>query len=300
MYLYMITNLLNNKKYIGITNDYKKRWANHKSCVDKNMAIARAIAKYGVDNFKFEVLLSGIPIEEIDAYEIDYIKRYNTLVINGHGYNISTGGRYFQGIPQNQRGINNANAHLTEEEVRYIKSHRDQPEYVLYDSFAEKLSYEAFKNVYLDKTYKDIKPTVPVYPYNLEFSGQFTGTNKLDYGEVVELRKRYAAHEPWREVYQDYKDIYPDQWTFWAIYNGNTYRLVMPEVFTEENKKAHTAMRAPRGERNSHAKLTWEDVRQIRHDYENGILTRKELQQKYSQVSTATVNMIIRYQTWKE
>ena len=29
MYLYRITNKINNKKYIGITNDYKKRWSNH-------------------------------------------------------------------------------------------------------------------------------------------------------------------------------------------------------------------------------------------------------------------------------
>lgn len=300
MYLYMITNLVNNKRYIGITNDYKKRWVNHKCCNDTSMAIARAIKKYGVENFKFEVLLSGIPIDKIDEYEMEYIKKYNTLITNGHGYNISTGGRYFQGVTKNQRGANNGNAHLTEEEVRYIKSHRNQPEYVLYDLFSEKLSYGAFKNIYTDKTYKDIRPTVPMYPYNIEFSGQFTGNNKLDYGEVVELRKKYAAHIPWRVAYQDYQDIYPDQWTFWAIYNGDTYRLVMPEVFTEENKKAHTAIRAPKGERNRHAKLTWDNVRQIRYDYEHHILTRKELQKRYSQVSSATINAILRYQTWKE
>jgi predicted GIY-YIG superfamily endonuclease len=30
MYVYLITNLINNKKYIGITNNYKKRWSNEK------------------------------------------------------------------------------------------------------------------------------------------------------------------------------------------------------------------------------------------------------------------------------
>ena len=37
-----------------------------------------------------------------------------------------------------------------------------------------------------------------MYPYNLEFSNQFTSNNKLDYYEVVELRKKYAQHVPWR------------------------------------------------------------------------------------------------------
>lgn len=30
MYVYKITNKINNKNYIGITNNYKKRWSNEK------------------------------------------------------------------------------------------------------------------------------------------------------------------------------------------------------------------------------------------------------------------------------
>ena len=45
MYVYQITNLINNKLYIGITNNYKKRWQNHKC--NKKMVIGKAIQKYG-------------------------------------------------------------------------------------------------------------------------------------------------------------------------------------------------------------------------------------------------------------
>ena len=83
MYLYMITNLINQKRYIGITNNPKQRWSNHRLAKDQSMAIARAIKKYGADNFKFEVLKSNIPIEEIDDYKIEYIKKYNTHVSGG-------------------------------------------------------------------------------------------------------------------------------------------------------------------------------------------------------------------------
>ena len=70
MYVYKITNKINNKLYIGITNDYKKRWSNHKCCNSPNMVIARAIKKYGVDNFVFEILFSGLSIEEAEEKEI--------------------------------------------------------------------------------------------------------------------------------------------------------------------------------------------------------------------------------------
>ena len=70
MYVYKITNKINNKLYIGITNNYKKRWANHKCCNSPNMIIAKAIKKYGVENFKFEILFQGLSIEEAEEKEL--------------------------------------------------------------------------------------------------------------------------------------------------------------------------------------------------------------------------------------
>lgn len=52
-YLYKITNLVNNKIYIGQTNDPKQRWSHHKSDANKPiMAISRAMNKYGISNLK--------------------------------------------------------------------------------------------------------------------------------------------------------------------------------------------------------------------------------------------------------
>ena len=71
MYLYQITNLINNKVYIGQTNNITKRWSNHKCCNSPDMVIAKAIKKYGIENFKFEVLYRNVQIEEID--ELFYV-----------------------------------------------------------------------------------------------------------------------------------------------------------------------------------------------------------------------------------
>lgn len=51
--------------------------------------------KYGIENFKFKILLKNIPIEQLDYYERLWIKKLNTLVPNG--YNLSSGGGVLRG-----------------------------------------------------------------------------------------------------------------------------------------------------------------------------------------------------------
>lgn len=299
MYVYLITNLINDKKYVGITNDYRRRWANHKNGNSKNMVIGQAIEKYGVKNFKFEIIEKNVPLDQIDEKEQYYIEYYQSHVSTNKGYNVSKGGRYNINNQDNDtRGHFNNNAHLTKEEVEYIKSHLFIPMYVLYDKFSEKLTYATFKDIYNDKTYKEIKPASERYPYNNEFSNQFTSQNKLSYEEVVELRKKYAQNIPWKIAYEDYKDLYPNEMSFWNIYVGNRYKLVMPEVFTKENKHFQSSI-SRSGEQNGRAKLTKEDVLNIRKWFESKEKTRKEIQQLFPQVTSSSINNIINYKTWK-
>ena len=82
--LYKITNLLNNKNYIGITNrEPKERFAEHKKLSSKSF-IGKAIQSDGVDNFSFEVLLTEIENKDISNLECEYIKKYNSLLPNGY------------------------------------------------------------------------------------------------------------------------------------------------------------------------------------------------------------------------
>jgi len=88
--LYKITNLLNNKNYIGITNRKpEERFAEHKRSSSKSF-IGRAIQADGVENFSFEVLLTKIEDKDISNLECKYIKKYNSLLPNG--YNADLGG----------------------------------------------------------------------------------------------------------------------------------------------------------------------------------------------------------------
>lgn len=296
MYVYKITNLINQKKYIGITNNYKKRWSNEKSNPKdpkRQQVITRAIEKYGKENFLFEVLESNLSIEQACEKEQQLIEKYNCLVPNG--YNVDKGGEYHP-IASPQFGEKNGKAKLTDEEAQYIKDHRNQPMYVLYEDFSDKISYEAFKKCYKNQTYTHLIPKVDEYPYNTEFSSQFAGGN-LEYDEILDIRERYNKGEYWKKVYEDYKEKFTNDMSFWRTYTGLNYKLVKPEVFTEENKKIHSSLKRS-GSNNSHAKLTAEDVKKIRMLHDNGT-SNSELYTLYPQVSTMTIRDIINKKTWK-
>ncbi len=89
-FLYKITNNINGKIYIGQTIHPDKRWWEHKQRAKThydNYPIHLAIAKYGEENFSFEVLEES---ENYDIREKELIKEYNSLSPNG--YNVAEGG----------------------------------------------------------------------------------------------------------------------------------------------------------------------------------------------------------------
>jgi len=90
MFVYLITNLINGKRYIGQTNrPLARRWSQH--CSSSGCcALSSAIRKYGKENFSMEILFD-VPTRELaDEFEKAYIERYHTMVPNG--YNLKTGG----------------------------------------------------------------------------------------------------------------------------------------------------------------------------------------------------------------
>ena len=92
-YIYKITNLINNKVYIGQTKDLHKRWKGHCDCAsDRRYTnyLYNAMRKYGIDNFKMEVIEGPIPnYNEREKYWISY---YNSYLDKNKGYNMTPGG----------------------------------------------------------------------------------------------------------------------------------------------------------------------------------------------------------------
>lgn len=87
--LYVHTNKINNKKYVGITSmETKQRWSNGSGY--KGQIFYNAIQKYGWDNFEHEIIVEGLTESEADYWERLYIKGLNSKSPNG--YNITDGG----------------------------------------------------------------------------------------------------------------------------------------------------------------------------------------------------------------
>lgn len=90
--IYVIENVINNKKYVGQTINPSERWYRHTIDYKRltNKHLYRAMNKYGIDNFTFKVIESNISIKDIHNREVYWIEQLKTFAPNG--YNMTIGG----------------------------------------------------------------------------------------------------------------------------------------------------------------------------------------------------------------
>lgn len=90
--VYIHTNKLNGKRYVGITCQKPEyRWNNGNGY--KNCHFRHAIDKYGWDSFEHEIVAEGLTKDEACQLEVELIAKYNTTD-RAFGYNRSTGGEH--------------------------------------------------------------------------------------------------------------------------------------------------------------------------------------------------------------
>lgn len=100
--IYIITNILNGKEYIGITNNIKKRWSTHRSATQIKTAIHHAIKKHGKENFLFHHYADAFNWSHACEIEKMLIAEKNTLSPNG--YNLTKGGDGSLGFSSHNKG----------------------------------------------------------------------------------------------------------------------------------------------------------------------------------------------------
>jgi group I intron endonuclease len=105
--IYKITNKVNGKSYIGQTRTHRLNHGKyrpfghlgrfkdhiceaHSTKKNQSWYLNSSLLKHGVDNFVCELLLT-CEVEKLDAYETEYITKFNTKFPNG--YNLTDGGQ---------------------------------------------------------------------------------------------------------------------------------------------------------------------------------------------------------------
>ena len=107
--------------------------------------------------------------------------------------------------------------------------------------------------------------------YNCSLGGdqQSTGSNNgraiLTEDEVKIIRRAYANHLRRKDVYKQFENKISFS-TFANIWDGTSWSHIMPEVFTEENKKYYMT-ESTNGENSYYAKFSNEEVVQLRERY---------------------------------
>lgn len=129
--IYKITNKLNNKVYIGQSNNVLRRLNEHKR--QRKVDIDSYINVLGVDNFEFEIL-EECSKEELDKKEQQYIEQYNSVE---DGYNI-------------QQGEGNGRAKLTEDDIIKIRTaynNHESPKKYYEKNYKDKISLGQFQGI---------------------------------------------------------------------------------------------------------------------------------------------------------
>lgn len=109
-YIYKIENIVNHKKYIGLTNNIKRRRSRHFTDLrchrHQNSFLQKEFDIYGQDAFSFEIVYENdCTDEEIGEQERLFIQKYNSYY---NGYNQNLGGNF---------GPSNGGTHLTQSDI---------------------------------------------------------------------------------------------------------------------------------------------------------------------------------------
>lgn len=161
--IYKITNITNNKCYIGQSCNIEKRikihfWAAFKENLPSyNYQIYQAIRKYGKESFEWQILeiLNEVDKNKLNILEQKYILEYDSFK---NGYNMTSGG---DNAEQNYHsGERNGKAKLTEQDIidireAYNNHYLKRDVYILYK---DKIGKSGFHKIWNWQTWKEILP----------------------------------------------------------------------------------------------------------------------------------------------
>lgn len=196
--VYKITNLINNKVYIGKTNNFDRRMNDHIYCAinddyTRKYPIHKSILKYGIENFKCSIVEEFELEKDALEREIYYIAFYKSNICRygaDFGYNLTDGGEGTSGHKH------------TEEHKKYLsKIHTG------------KILSEIHK-INIGKSIKGLKRSVKSKEnYKISKLGSKNPSAKLNEKQVKVIKKKFAeskdiSKEEMTELVKEISDKY--------------------------------------------------------------------------------------------
>jgi len=238
MGIYRITNKINNKNYIGESIDVERRWGGHKSQLKNNnhgnFHLQSSYNKNGIENFEHALLEECLfdNLRKRQAYWIDRYDSCNRKV----GYNIVE--------PDNE----NPNKERLSEETKEKISKANK---------GNKHTKEAIKKMSECK----IGENNPAY--------RRTGDKHPMYGRAGDKHPMYGIKGKDHPMF------------------GHKHTSIVKKKMSKSKT----------GENNPAAKLTWEDVREIRNDHINKKIKASKIAKTYN-MNERHINSVIDNEVW--
>lgn len=217
--IYKITNKINNKCYIGKSQNIQERWKQHLYDYKINRypdkPLYKAFLKYDILNFEFQI------IEKIQNYtkEISnerqkyWIQYYNSY--GSTGYNATKGGD--GGSTYNVR---QKMGKLSQKEVIYLRKRYTECKYpgrLIYDKqFKNKISKRGFEAIWTGQNGKNIMPQVFTKQNKQKQQKLISAYNgvlrrRISLEEIYQVRKLITQGKTYREIWKEkYKNIYSE------------------------------------------------------------------------------------------
>jgi len=152
---------------------------------------------------------------------------------------------------------------------------------------------------YIEKfdTYKNGYNETPGGDTFGDHHGELHPKTKLTNEDVYYIRECYNNHLSKDEVYKKFEHLIGES-GFKKIWNGYSWQEIHMDVYTPENKAYFLYKRNSQSEHNAHAKLTENDVRNIRLRKKQGEVM-KDVWKDYQQVTLGTFKNIWCGWSWK-
>lgn len=201
--IYSITNIINNKKYIGQSVDIKCRLRNHKWDLRHNKHhndhLQQSFNKYGESYFIFDIVCE-CEEERLDELERFYILKYNCMDPN-FGYNYESGGSLHKHLSNESRAKMRENRG-GEKSAMWGKKHTEETKAIMRKKALGRVLSDETK-AKLSKSHKGklAKPLYcieanMVFPSSLE-AAEFAGLkSRSSIFECIAGRKSYAGKHP--------------------------------------------------------------------------------------------------------